>query len=866
MKKTLSRLEKRFRAILLASGCAAFSAQPLRATVVLDAPGHVVIEGHSANATRGKPGEQFFIVDWRGRPIGIRGAFDGEGNATLPPLPTGYYTLETASTERTDAARRSIATFAVVPPPETRAMDGDSFYGVDSAQSGISRKGTFYCPWNGGDTFRTVSDLIALAGVPRVRERTRWTDVNPHPGEYAFEGSVPMRNAELLHERGIRICGLYCAPPAWAKKFDRLPADLNEIFESCAAMAAAFGDRISDWEFWNEPDIGNEPVWDYAAALKAGYLGLKAGSPAATILPGALCRQTPFDIDLLCYARVLYENDAAKFGDAFNFHTYNSVSSYPKMLGTLRNFMARNGITGKAVWMTENGTHLEGRAHEPGRMKGFFAHTPEQELVKAEFYPKSQVLLQMEGIAKSYYFVFGAYNEYGGTKDWGILRRDGTVKPEYAAISTMTRELVSARLEGEMSVGDGRRAFLFRQPDGSQTVVYWSVSPLETQKDGVVPPAPDFSMPLSITAPNGLYRLSDLCGVQSTALVTNGVLSLESTRFPAYASGFRELRADKPPLPAGESKPYEPKVDEDLSVIVRADLDAGDFDIAAQKSRAVLKGDSGRIRFQVWNMDDYAKTGFLEVSGAAVSGLPAGPVVLGPRGGLPAQFDCTLEPGNTGEAFDELVVTGVFDGRRSSRLAIPLCFEKIWHAGCEARPLDWQDPGDWNFETSASTCKVSWDDAEQAIRFDMAWADPAVSRWFRAEYGLKSPREDIGTALRMEFEEKSLQDKVENDFGSSMVMLGYGDSERPQKRIDCPAPVASWERRSVELKEEFDLPHVKTVCIGGDPRGMNCTFWIRAVNVIKSEGTGTKTAIPTGQGVRQSETVSEKPKDEQDNE
>ena len=58
-------------------------------------------------------------------------------------------------------------------------MDGDSFYGVDSAQSGISRKGTFYCPWNGGDTFRTVSDLIALAGVPRVRERTRWTDVNP---------------------------------------------------------------------------------------------------------------------------------------------------------------------------------------------------------------------------------------------------------------------------------------------------------------------------------------------------------------------------------------------------------------------------------------------------------------------------------------------------------------------------------------------------------------------------------------------------------------------------------------------------------------------------------------------------------------
>ena len=35
------------------------------------------------------------------------------------------------------------------------------------------------------------------------------------------------------------------------------------------------------------------------------------------------------------------------------------------------------------------------------------------------------------------------------------MRRDGTVKPEYAAISAMTRELVSARLAGEMFVGEG---------------------------------------------------------------------------------------------------------------------------------------------------------------------------------------------------------------------------------------------------------------------------------------------------------------------------------------------------------------------------------------------------------------------------
>ena len=776
------------------------------------------------------PGAAWTLLDWRGRETGVSGEFDRDGNATLPPLPCGYYMMADAAAE----GWKTLATLAVVPDPASRVFDPDSFYGVDSAQSGISRKGKFLCPWNGGDTFRTVSDLIALAGIPRVRERTRWADVAPKPGEYSFKGSVPMRNAELLRERGIRVCGLYCGPPAWAKTFDRVPADLNEVFESCATMAAEFGERMGDWEFWNEPDIVATPVWDYAAALKAGYLGLKAGAPAATVLPAALCRQTPFDVDLLCYARVLYENDAAKFGDAFNFHTYNSVSSYPKMLGTIRAFMARHGISGKAVWMTENGTHLEGRTHEPGPMKGFFAHTPEQELVKAEFYPKSQVLLQMEGLARSYYFVFGAYNEYEGTKDWGVLRRDGTVKPEYAAISTMTRELVSARLEGEMSVGGGRRAFLFRQPDGSQTVVYWSVSPLETQKDGVVKPEPDFAMPLSLSVPNGLYRLSDLCGVQSAVMVTNGVLALESTRFPAYASGLHGLRADRPPLPAGAAKPYEPQAYEDLSVIVRADLDAGDFDIAAQRSRAVMKGDSGRIRLQVWNMDDHAKTGFLEVAGAAVSGLPEGPVVLGPRGDPPAEFDCTVESGGTGGAFGELVVVGIFGGRRSSRFAMPLCFEKTLLAGCETQTLDWRNPGDWHFETSASSCEVAWDDAEQAIRCDMAWTEPAASRWFRARYGLKSPHESLGSALRIEFEEKALQDKVENDFGSNTVMLDYGDPERPPRRIDCAAPVASWEKRSAELKEEFDLPRIREVCMGGNPRGMRCTFWIRNVRLVKA--------------------------------
>ena len=89
------------------------------------------------------------------------------------------------------------------------------------------------------------------------------------------------------------------------------------------------------------------------------------------------------------------------------------------------------------------------------------AHSPEQELVHAEFYPKAQIALMMEGVERAYFFVFAAFNERNGRKDWGVLRRDGTVKPVFAAIATTVRELGDARLLGALDAPKGIRAFLF---------------------------------------------------------------------------------------------------------------------------------------------------------------------------------------------------------------------------------------------------------------------------------------------------------------------------------------------------------------------------------------------------------------------
>ena len=445
----------------------------------------------------------------------------------------------------------------------------------------------------------------------------------------------------------------------------------------------------------------------------------------------------------------------------------------------------------------------------------------------------------MEGVARNYFFILAAYNERGGAKDWGILRRDGTAKPAYAAMSAMTRELGDARLAGALRVEKGLRAYLFNHPDGSQTVAFWSESPVDTSTSGsaLVKATPGFARKLQLKLPSAgrAFRLSDLCGyVSSVTPDAGGTLSLSATRFPAYVSGLRGLRADEPARSMEDGTPDVP--DEDISVVFRVDLSPGDFE--KTKTQAVAKTDSPRLCVQVWNFGDAAKTGVVEAVGARLRGLPAEPVVLGPCGSAPVEFDCVLEPGDS-SADAMLVLRGVFGGRRTTRLTMPVLFEKRFLASCVSVPLGWKDPAVWKRNDSAAEYSVRWDEEEQAVRFDVAWTDPGVGRWFYPVLPLSLPRESMKGVLRVAFEVKTAQDKVENDFGRRYLMLVRGDKGGSSSDwFSYAAPSGSWERRYVELPSlaAGDLSDVTAIRLGGNPNGMRLTFWVRDIAILKAKG------------------------------
>lgn len=804
----------------------------VHAKIAVDAPGHVYTEKEAPSAQGGTPGAAWTLTDWRGRTV-ASGTWSADGRAKWDVLPTGYYHVKSGADD---------ATFAVVPIPERRPFNHDSFYAVDSAQSWVSNKGTFDCPWLGGDTFRLVSDLIWKTGLPHVRERLAWRDVEPKPG--AFDYGRYLYNADLLRHRKILVSGMFHDAPKFADPIVKLPRDLVALYTFTKNAAATFGDRMGDWEFWNEEDIAfaPEPVWDYMSAMKAAYLGFKAGRGAAPVLNGALCTG-PGSSD---YWYVLFQNDLAKYSEVFNFHTYNALANYPKLFANLRAFMKDVGIGDRAIWMTETGTNLEGHSQGDGVRKGVKAHSPEQELIHAEFYAKSQVLLQMEGVARNYFFVFGAYNERGGVKDWGVMRRDGTVKPTYAAMSAIVRELGRARLEGEVKLGDKVKAYLFTRPDGTQTLAFWAVSPVDTRSD-TVSATPDFATTCSVKAPDGTYRLSDLCGHLGSATATAGRLDLAATRYPAYVSGLRGLAPDVRPVPAGKVETYTPKADEDLSVVFRVDLDAKDFENAAHKSLATLKTDAGRIRLQIWNLSDTPKRGRVDVAGGVrLDGVPA--TIDLPAWGK-AEYATTLHIQDMKGYYATVVLTGVFNDRRTSRLTLPVRFDKHFLANCTSVPLAANAPKAWKRNTSADDFKVSWDEAEKAVRFDLSWKSPNSDRWFYPVYDLKLPVENLTFGSLLEFEVKSVQNKVENDYKCQFLMLVPQDGSVSDRFISYAPALTTWEKRRVEIgafdEKALRKSAIKSIRLGGNPSGTTCTFWIRNLRILKPKDAAGTASLPS---------------------
>ncbi len=212
-------------------------------------------------------------------------------------------------------------------------------------------------------------DAVAKTGASWLRLLIDWNKVQPTKGVYDWGYVDYWINGAAA--RGLRVLGLIAYSAEFARPsgtfFTQPPVNPADFATFAGAVVNRYGDRVSHWEIWNEPNL---PLFfgglvnsgaRYTALLKATYPAIKAVQPNSTVLAAGLSRLAGDDSPP-SFLQQMYAAGAKGFFDAAAAHPYvfpGGLAADPEGgwsdVGRMYDVMAANGDGGKKIWMTEFG-------------------------------------------------------------------------------------------------------------------------------------------------------------------------------------------------------------------------------------------------------------------------------------------------------------------------------------------------------------------------------------------------------------------------------------------------------------------------------------------------------------------------------
>jgi len=705
--------------------------------------------------------------------------------ATLPP---GYWTVRSPGVTNWS--------FTVTVDPATRTRDPESPFAVDSAFSWVASPSHYTRKF---DSFNHVAKLMYVCGFSHTRDRMRWAQVHRAPGQIEFGDYLAC--AKQLQALGIADSGVFHDAPKWTRTGGERfagkhgPRDLKALYDFCRASAEQFGDAMYEWEIWNEPE-GSLPGWEMSWVVKAAALGYRAGNPRVHVTPPS----TVANLDCP-YDGYFFKNEIFKYVDIHNVHHYGALHGYQSFSDKALNMLRREGCANVPLVITECGTESEGSCQTV--IDGIKCHTPEQELIVADFVPKSQILWQAGGVARNYFFLFGCFGERMGDKAWGILRGDGSAKPAVAAFSTLTAELDGLDCLGLAELPKGMEGALYRGSDGATTLAFWGSG----------------SLSLKTAEP---VRAVNWCGTPRTVMPVKGAVTVNADKSVTYLRGCFKLpvarACPKPPEP----QRYEAKAGEDMSVIAAVYFDEKDFSITDGGTTSELRhAGGGQAELAIWNLSDRPKRGRVTVANGEFVGLPA-EIELPAFGCWRRVMELKVKPNDGDVAV--LTVGGTFEGSVMTPTVIRVRDIAAFLGNSVAVEAPWKEDDKWSINTSAPI-KSMQREADGSMRFDAEWAEPA-DRWCYPS--LSIPKGLAQRARIVEYEVRSWQDKVENDYKMSNLFAAYTDGG--ERVSGVMPPVKEWEVRRVGLPPNHDPANLQSISLGGGhPKGQRLKVWFRNV-------------------------------------
>jgi hypothetical protein len=228
----------------------------------------------------------------------------------------------------------------------------------------------------------SVTAGLQANGIRYVRQSFSWAEIEPAPGEYAWDRYDAIVDA--LNQRGISPVAVLHRSPAWirspsgAAAFDAPPADLAAYERFVAAVASRYGDRVPFIQLWDLPNRpsnwGGQPAdaTAYVSLLAIGSNAARGANPGAVIL---LAELDPFpdaaDVNDLAFLREIYEAGGAAFFDIVAARVNGGLSTpYDRAAAPgapslsrailIREMVDAAGDLAKPIWATHYGWETSG--------------------------------------------------------------------------------------------------------------------------------------------------------------------------------------------------------------------------------------------------------------------------------------------------------------------------------------------------------------------------------------------------------------------------------------------------------------------------------------------------------------------------
>jgi len=295
-------------------------------------------------------------------------------------------------------------------------------------------------------------DVARTAGSGWIRIDINW-EVIQAGGPSSYNWGPFDRVVRSANERGLRVLAGVVYTPAWARPGTPSgmypPADLGTFVSFCAAAVARYASMgVHFWEIWNEPNRGFwKPAPDparYTQMLRLAYSTIKRMDPEAFVVSaglspyGAYGQASAEGMNPLTFLERMYRAGAAGSFDALGWHPYewgvgikfHPSSAWSQLIKTstsARSIMMDNGDGRKQIWGTEYGAPTGAT----------MAESAQADLLRAAY--DAWTRWDWAGPLFWYSARDAGTNAHDREHNFGLVRRDFSQKPSFAAFQSVTR-------------------------------------------------------------------------------------------------------------------------------------------------------------------------------------------------------------------------------------------------------------------------------------------------------------------------------------------------------------------------------------------------------------------------------------------